>query len=474
MKVAVPPQLLSSDTRERRLHGIEKIIYWVFCFSFALDFRGEQGGSLILYVFLCVCLGSGALYLTVTGNQRMVLGRERQPRGLIWVNRLWWFYLASTVFTTLVMGVDLIHYMKVGVSYAVCGLAISVAKRMISRNIQLEDMVTPVIYATIVSTVWTAFYAVTVKGISVDESRYQITSPAIPLLFAYGVWLLTVGKRPRLFELAGILLSVVLTLLSVTRSNIIVLAGLLLAYAMLRRGVASKRSPRVAAIVVAIGIVGGLGITLAAYLRPDTLETWQIRIFKQRTADNVDVTTLTRLAEYSGQWKALKEGVGSLMIGRGVGSTYVWDKDITDHFGPEAAREEYSVWDGGHSFWVYSIYTGGFLFGPIVPAIYLLSMAASWRRARAAMRLQALWRENASLRVQILPFLVLVAYFGFTFTTHPIANRFSAVTVGIVFALSWRKLKIAAPSPRPGSASLAVRLRGVSATGKGVVVPPLR
>jgi hypothetical protein len=461
MQVAIPPKLLSSNTHERRLSGVERVIYWVFCFSFALDFRGDESGSLVLYFFLSVFLGSSALYLMVTMN-RTASRTEKQSRGLVWINRLWWFYLASTAFTVIVMSVDPLHYMKVGVSYVVCGLSISMAKRMVSRNIRLIDMVTPLVYATIVSTAWTAFYSVMVKGVSVDESRYQITSPAIPLLFAYGMWLLIVGRRPKLLELLGIVLSVVLTVLSITRSNLVVLAGLVLAYVLLRRGATNKGGRRSVVMVIVAGLVGCMGLLLATYLRPDTLETWQARIFEQRTAENVDVTALTRIAEFSGQWKSLTEGLGSLAIGRGLGSTYVWDKDITDHFGPEATREEYSVWDGGHSFWVYSIYTGGFLFGPIVPAVYLLSMAAAWRRARAAMRLQAIWQKNPSLQLQILPFLVLVAYFGFTFTAHPIATRFSALTVGIFFGLSWKRLTLARGNFPHTS----------SQTGRGAVVKP--
>src|ERR1700760_2060771 len=42
------------------------LLYWIFCFSFAFDFRGEKGGSVVQYLFLALALGSGVLTILAT------------------------------------------------------------------------------------------------------------------------------------------------------------------------------------------------------------------------------------------------------------------------------------------------------------------------------------------------------------------------------------------------------------------------
>ena len=35
------------------------VLYWIYCLAFAFDFRGEEGGSSVQYVFLLLAVASG-------------------------------------------------------------------------------------------------------------------------------------------------------------------------------------------------------------------------------------------------------------------------------------------------------------------------------------------------------------------------------------------------------------------------------
>ena len=109
---------------------------------------------------------------------------------------------------------------------------------------------------------------------------------------------------------------------------------------------------------------------------PDFFQDWTNRIFHQYYS-GMDITLSTRLAEWSGQIHSLTENMRSLIFGRGLGSEYFWDYNFFF-----ALKSVYSwsylinksAWYGGHSTWIYSLYSGGLLFGWIIIAISFLSL----------------------------------------------------------------------------------------------------
>ena len=86
-----------------------KILLWIFCLSFALDFKGvlksgaETGGSGVQMIYLAIALGSSVLIGWL--GRRSLLTKPG-----VYMLMLWWSYLAFTSVVAVLNGVELALY----------------------------------------------------------------------------------------------------------------------------------------------------------------------------------------------------------------------------------------------------------------------------------------------------------------------------------------------------------------------------
>jgi hypothetical protein len=179
------------------------------------------------------------------------------------------------------------------------------------------------------------------------------------------------------------------------------------------------------------------GLIIATSIRPDLAEIWALRLFHLKLTSGEDITLLTRMAEYSGQWHAVTSNLISLLFGKGVGSTFIWDQaynTLLANYVPKIQHYgEISDWYSGHSLWMYSIYSGGILFGWIVPFTFICGLSYSYILAsRSKTILNFYWRRYATL-----PFFLFLPYFAQTFVRNNFVERYEGLILGILLGLSF-------------------------------------
>src|SRR5687768_9318712 len=95
-------RLSQTSTASRRF---VLLLTWIYCLSWAADFRGEEGGSVFQMLTFAVTAGTGFL-MAIAGWSVLF----RRPLG--WMILLWTIFLASTVVVALVQNVAMGNYAR--------------------------------------------------------------------------------------------------------------------------------------------------------------------------------------------------------------------------------------------------------------------------------------------------------------------------------------------------------------------------
>ena len=428
---------MNSEVKFKKLLVEEKFLLWVYIFSFAFDFKGEVGGSLSQFIMAGFSIATGIGFI-IFRNRKMKNLFKLTP-GIKKIAMLWWFYLLSTIFTALIAGVMFERYIRVFFPFLLCGISLLIICKFQKRLINPHEIIKPLIIASVVSVLWKAYYSIQITGIEIHSMRYQILSGGgILFITAYTLADIVNRKRLNLFLILGMCIVGIASLLSITRTLILTVFFLFCGYIWMGfktpLHINIKRNLLLVIVVILAFIPAWY---IAEQLRPGIFQIWTNRVFfYQHTGGSFisDITLLTRLSEWNGQWRSLTENIVSLFFGRGLGSEYFWDPqylyDIGRFIGFSNIQEK-TGWYSGHSMWIYSLYSGGFLFGWVIIAVLLLSL----------FRIMAVIRRMNSVRTPIFrdiaPFLffVILAFVSQGFTSSPLADRFSALIIGLVFGM---------------------------------------
>jgi len=428
---------MNSEVEFKKLLVEEKFLLWVYIFSFAFDFKGEVAGSLSLFIMAGFSIAAGIGFIIF--RNRKMKNLFKLTTGIKKIAMLWWFYLLSTIFTALIAGVMFERYIRVFFPLLLCGISLLIICKFQRRLIDPHEIIKPLIIASVVSVLWKAYYSIQIIGIEIHSMRYQLLSGGgILFIIAYALANIVNRKRLNLFLILGICIVGITSLLSITRSLILTLFFLFCGYIWMGfktpLHINIKRN-LLLVIVVILALIPAWYI--ADQLRPGFFHVWTDRIFFYRYIGDsffYDITLLTRLSEWSGQWQSLTENIVSLFFGRGLGSEYFWDPqylyDIGRFIGFSNIQEK-TGWYSGHSMWTYCLYSGGFLFGWVIIAVSLLSL----------LRIMAFIRRTNSVRTPIfrdiapILFFVILGFISQGFTSSPLANRFFSLIIGLVFGM---------------------------------------
>lgn len=83
-----------------------RIFVWLYCLSWAFDYRGEEdGGNAVQYLFFAITVGVASMVILRRGKSLFV-----RPAG--WLILGWGVYLASTLLVAQVNGVQMGWYLR--------------------------------------------------------------------------------------------------------------------------------------------------------------------------------------------------------------------------------------------------------------------------------------------------------------------------------------------------------------------------
>jgi hypothetical protein len=225
--------------------------------------------------------------------------------------------------------------------------------------------------AGLVSVLFRYLYAVRISGMVVDEMRYQILSPALIFLMAYVYARLSVFRTLSVFVFFVIVTSVIVILVSLTRSYVISVVFLMVGGSFLtwrldpRNRWADLFSVRRFLVLTSAVFAGAFGLAAANVIRPDIIESWQARLFADQalTSSGSDVNLVSRIAEASGIWNQTMESPRSAIFGSGFGNLYQWDYTFAGEVSSVSVEMVYAffapTWSMAHSPFTYALFFGG-------------------------------------------------------------------------------------------------------------------
>lgn len=427
-----------------------KFFVWVYCLSWAFDYRGEEdGGNLVQYLFFAVTVGAAGVVILIGGRSLFV-----RPAG--WLIVGWAVYLASTFLVARVNQVEMGWYLRNLIPPLLLMLSMCVTQIAAGQGLSYKDVLHPMLLAGVANVVWRAAYIIVIRHKPVEEVRVEILSQCLPMLLAFMFCALALRmKWPMLPLLIGII-GISSYVISITRSAILIIGAEVL---MCVVAVWTARGMRVlpagfhntkvrhmfTGAAVAVGVLG-----LALVASPGIFERWTERLFHPVGGEqsSADPSALTRFAETKAFITLLNAEPATYIYGRGLGFTYYWDES----FIPELAQYTYGNEDEfrsyctgvnfpGHSIWTYAMFSGGVIGLAFYLGLFLLGTYWAYRSVRQLPSV-----PGFPLDVAFLPFVGLVGFLSLSLTFNPFIERASAISIGVLLAFpqflimaAWRK-----------------------------------
>jgi hypothetical protein len=369
-----------------------ELLFWVFLFSFAFDYRAPEGSSsssILQFGFLALCLGA-------TGGIMLLGWQSLFVRPMAWLIAGWGLFLAILfVNSVLIQAVPLARFVRVVLPFVLCFLGLVNAHAASCAGLRLARIATPIYLVAIINVVWRIIHGFLFAEATMDTARVEILSPALTWVAAFiGCALLL---RARLHWTLFLATAVFLTalFLSVTRGLLFPIAasagGAALAFLHCLRWrvfpfseVKRRLLPIGTAMI--LGLVAG-GIALVAL--PNVRERWEERLFSPTSDRNMvaDPSLLSRKAEAAGIIEILNDAPLHYLHGKGVGASYYWHPKYLSQLYqiyPEGTLDgTKEIWFAGHSIWTYALFSGGVIGVGAFLALFAFAIVVSFRAAAA-------------------------------------------------------------------------------------------
>ena len=402
---------------------------WLFLVPLALDFKASEDATSHIAQILLVApsVGAGCLLLLIAPR----FERRSHMRKLVTFGLL--ATILGSAVTQAMQGNDFGNYLRVLLPFLLFLLGYSVACHPWS-DVRLAQIERALFWAMVISLVFSFAYGVATGG-GLDKVRFHIVSVTFLGLQAILLHEFVVARRHPRFALALFLATLLIELLSVTRSLLIGTA-LLFVLATWLSAPSWRHLLRAATRAIAMGLRVAVAVAGVVALMPSLSAHWTQRIFASKeTEAGVDPTTITRLAEIKNQYDQVTSSTGSLLTGVGYGHVYRYSPSyLPDLQGQMSAKDFFAIheWVAGHNFWVYQLFAGGLLFGIGMPlailyALYKASLAhREWRRHMS---------DLLYLPVLGRAILLLAALPATSIGGNPLGPRFSGLVFGVALGL---------------------------------------
>jgi hypothetical protein len=402
---------------------------WLFIFPLAFDFKGAETASKAIQILLTLPAIGAACALMLIGPRFATRSRLRTV-----ITSLFMLTIVGSIVTQALQGNDSGNYMRVILPFLLMLLGYFVACRPWDSQ-RLEQIERAMYWSMVASLIFSFGFGMATSGGGLEDVRFRIVS--VTFLSLQGLLLheFVIAKRITKITAALFLATVVIELLSVTRS-LLVGTALLFAYAtwLAAPSIRHLFAAGLRAIMV-LALLGAMVAASAAFF-PSVAEHWEQRMsFAKDTESGRDPTTITRLAEMKDQYDQTMSSALSIAVGQGYGHDYRYSPYyLPDLAGQFSKKDFYAIkeWAAGHNFWVYQFFAGGLLFGLALP------IAILWALWRGSMAYRA-WKHR-SPDVMYLPvlgraLLVVASLPATSVGGNPLGNRFSGVVFGVALGL---------------------------------------
>lgn len=414
------------------------ILTWIYCLSWAGDFRGtEQGGSAFQFLSFALTAGTGAL-LAVLGWRVLF----RRPVG--WLVLLWSGFLLSTIAVALAHRVVPGNYFRTLIPWLLVLTSMMVCQVAAGFGLSLRNVLLPMLVASALNVLWRAVYALAISGIDPEHVRVEMLSQCLPLLMALLMCGLFLQRTWPVWPVILGGLGITSYLFSVTRSAVLVIGaaalgaviGLIVGRRAGRMGrgfMAGKLQHWAGSAALLVLVVSLLSATV-----PFVFERWYERVVAPAGGEytSMDPSTLTRLAETSAFIRILDGDPLNYAFGMGIGQSYYWDEayavELAYTYGDvDVFRSEFrEIWFPGHAIWTYAVFSSGV--AGLCCHVLFFAMAAgmAWRAGKLA----AL-TPGMPLHLAWLPFCGILAFVGASLTFNPFIERAAGLVLGFLAAL---------------------------------------
>ena len=403
---------------------------WLFVLPLAMDYKAattnDSHAAQIALVVPVLLAGAALLLIGPRVRDRSAL------RTCVSVSLV--LAVPASVLTQWLQENSLGQYVRVLLPFVLFQLGFTAACRP-WQEARLEQFEKALFWANVVSLAFTCLYGFVVAG-SLAEVRYRIVSVTFLALQAVLLHEFVVAKRYTALTLSLFMATVVIELLSVTRSLLIGTALLLALASWMSAAGTPRRAHAGLRALVAAGVLAGMGLIAAATF-PDAAQHWVQRIdfAKAGTKTGEDPTTITRLAEMRDQYDQVVSSPVSLLFGEGYGHDYGYSPAYLPDLAGQMSKKDFYAerdWAAGHNFWVYQFFAGGILLGLAFPLALLYALARcaiTYRRWRAHVP------DAPQLPVLGRAILLTAALPAASIGGNPLGPRFSGLVFGVGLGL---------------------------------------
>ncbi|PXW93245.1 hypothetical protein C7444_1219 [Sphaerotilus hippei] len=411
-----------------------------FLLPLAFDFKGtEGGGSVVQALYVLIVLVAYVFYMS-ENYWRLV---SVSPRSMALLVAFFIFSIGSVV-VALLNNIPFSNTWRTVLPFLLVWLSLSY---FASINMTGNWLV---VYSCIIrcgsiSVVFSAFYAFFVVGVSIDSARYEILSPAlVPFvaLLSYGYF---VGFGIRFFDKICAVLGVVLAALSVTRSTVLALVGVLIAAIILAAWQKILVKNKFNGIFYTVMFTFFILILASVVGEFSIYERWDSKVFKSNADLGFDVTSISRLAEAENQLSQWLVDYKSIFFGNGVGAIFSYDSSYFDLLVASGAfNVDFLIaiqdYQGGHNFYIFVLFAGGLVFGGALLAgiifSFIVSLAAVVSSRDSS---NIIGGRDFCFEYQLVSAVGFLGFLSFVFISiggTPLGSRFGAVYLGAIFSFA--------------------------------------
>ncbi|CAB3780894.1 hypothetical protein LMG28614_01111 [Paraburkholderia ultramafica] len=402
---------------------------WIFLLPLALDYKATDAntGHFAQSALVLPAAAAGLALLLIAPR----FHERSRLRSVVTISML--LCVFGSIVAQLVQDNDTGNYLRTLLPFMLFMLGYLVACRPWSEY-RLSQFEKALFVANVISLVFTFVYGMATGG-GLEDVRYRIIS--VTLLGLQGVLLheFVVARRFSFFTVAVFAGTIIVELLSVTRSLLVGTVLLfLLAMALSAPTIRDIWRALARSLVVGAVLAGMAGVAALSF--PTVAEHWTQRIFaSEETASGKDPTTITRLAEMRNQYDQVTSSADALLFGEGYGHYYRYSPVyLPDLAGQFSEKDFYAIneWAAGHNFWVYQLFAGGLVFGIGMPLATLAALAICFFSYRY-------WRSVVP-DAPLLPVLgrAIMLFAALPATSiggNPLGPRFSGLVFGVALGL---------------------------------------
>ena len=423
---------------------------WVYCLSWAFDYRGEEGGATLVQVaFFGITMGSAGCVILLGFRHLGIL-----PGG--WLILGWATYTGSTFIVAMVNHVPLGDYLRNLTTVLLVLMSMCVTQIAAGARLSYKMVLYPMLIAGVINVAWRAFYTLGIQHKPLDMVRVEMLSQCLPMLLAFMFAAMTLRTRRLLIPMAIGMFGLTSYVVSITRSAIfIIIAELAVCVWAVWKARQLGILPKGFMNQKARHLMGGIGVLVGALLilgvaAPFVLERWEERLFHPVGSDrsSADPSALTRFAETKAFITLLNAEPSTYIYGRGLGFHYYWDESYAVElaaytYGNEDEFRSYyrDVAFPGHSIWTYAMFSGGVI--GLLCYLGLFIVGTTW--AFTSIKNLKIARDFP-IDIAFLPAVCLAGFLSLSLTFNPFIERASSVTMGVMLVFpqflilsAWRK-----------------------------------